>query len=302
VSEAGVQPCYLSLAGALLGALRPFGYEADLTDLLGRSGLAFRMALDRRLGAEALEELPDGELAERLASLGADFRRIACLATASDLAARLGLAWTLLQQALGRGQRPLAFGLDDTPTYALVLQAVDDDHMLVSTQQAPAPHLVDRTALFHASRLDVIVIEPGPRPDPERAPWAGLLALYTQEWGGGGELLYGTAAYRRWGEALAQDEPAAHLQLATVGAELRAHAAAYLRRMAELQPAIQALRGASLSFRQAAALLVELRQLLSGSPTLGPEERADGARLLQEIREAEEEGLDCVHATLRALF
>lgn len=298
-----VQQSSLSLAGALMGALRPLGYGGDLTDVLGITGLAFRLALDPSATALALEDLPDEELADRLAPLAADFRRIRCPANARDRDRRVRLAERLVDEALSRGLPAIVFGLDKSASYSLIVGA-GHDYWLASTQRAPRPSPLPRRNLGSPFGLDVIIVEAGPQPNVATAQHIGLrwtLLQAEQEQDGG--LSYGLAAYRRWAATL--DHVRSHREhqaVAAIAAETRAHGAAYLRRLAGDESGTASLRAAAAAYKQAAALLVELRQHCEGVDDLTDRATKDEVeRLIREALAAETQALEHLRSALSPL-
>jgi hypothetical protein len=311
---------WTSLAGAIAGALRFLGVDVAQSELMGTTGLAFRLAV-----AAGPSGIGDGQ-----SELAIDRPR------ALPLFAGLGLSWEWLsvppaesgdprrreqviarvRRSIDRGRPAVAFGLH-LPEYGLI-KGYDDREQLffvsstISPQYGPTLPWAQWPAPGLPAWLDVLLPGERRRVDPAAAERAALRFAVEYAHNGepalGAEPAQGLAAYNRWLEGYAQPGRLDRFGNArTIQALLAARrdAAAFLRSTAaNLRARGAVVEEAAAAYAAEALALSRLASLFpypSGGDISGAGTLMAGAAALRQAREHERTAIEALQQALAAL-
>ncbi|MFZ5823310.1 MAG: hypothetical protein ACOY94_03010 [Bacillota bacterium] len=310
-------PHRVTLVGALGGLLASAGRDVELPYLAGVTGHAFRLTLDLVISPSAPVELNFHEVFPLWENLGAWFKRVAARPNDESYEAVREEAIQRIRQSLERGRPAIVYDLLQVPEYGLVVGAdesrfacltlanPDEPAWMEIAQWPPAEH----AAFTRAEAITLLDLAPGY--DRRRAEVASLRFAVDHFWEPPSRdmwLQHGKGAYEFWQATLASPLPL-HGPDPGLGYSYnllllhraRRDAAAYLAELVARYPEASTLANAAEAYERLVAVLEEAVALLP-FPGEGLEEaRGQLAGLLAKALRAEQEGIEQIERSLRAL-
>jgi hypothetical protein len=312
---------WTSLGGASAGALRFLGVGVDEPQLMGTSGLAFRLAVGAGpagIGGGQSELAIDRRRALALfAGLGVSWEWLSVAPDEREYARRREQLVGRIRRSIDRGRPAVAYGLH-LPEYGLI-KGYDDREQIffvsttVSPQYGPALPWAQWPAPGLPGRLDVLLPGERRRVDLIAAERAALRFAVEYARQGepalGPEPAQGLAAYDRWLEGYAAPERLDRFGNARAVQALlsaRRDAAAYLRFVATHAPAgaVAALTEAAASYAAEALALSRLASLFpypSGGDVSSAGALEAGAAALRQALEHERVAVGLLDRALAAM-
>lgn len=316
---AAVAHNWVSIAGALEGALRFLGEAMPAAWVMGVSGHAFRLALPvagevAAPGAEAALDLDRAAALHR--NLGRKVEVVVAHQGERGYARRRDEAIRRINREIDRGRPAVVYDLQ-LPQFGLV-KGYDDRAGLwyvstvISGQYGETLPLARWPVPERPGVVMAVLLGDRARTDPRRAVVDALRFAVAYAGGGdpgdGSGALHGFAAYVRWGEAFTRGEPVSAAGNAAAVQALqsaRRDAAAFLRGDATrlLPAAAPALRQAAAAYDAevlAVSRMMTMFPFPSGGDPANPAARMVAAGALREALAREREAIDALRAALAA--
>lgn len=328
LENVSLQENWTSLAGAVGGLLHHIGRPLARHTVMGLTGHAFRLTLDRMCTPFGLYEFNLREQLTMYQHLGLYLRRV--VAGADQLprpGAALGEpvpaqaeAWRYIVDSIDRGFPVIAWDILDMPEYGLITGYDADEQALYGLQVRREPTWFPLTAMPEPShlpwtRLDVLALVGPPEPwELAAAERHALKFAVDTAWvrdNPGAWSVQGLDAYEYWAITLGMGEknhpPDAafnHAYLAVVAAHARADAAAWLTDLAQLrEPGGDGpLHAAANQYSRVAGELWAVHELLpfpGGEGFADPERRRECAAHVRAAARAERGGLAAIEEALK---
>lgn len=318
-----LEPNWTSLCGAISGLLHYLGRPLPQATVMGLTGHAFRLTLDRLCTTGSPYEFNWGEQLAMYQNLGLYFYRQE-VGAEGDLEQGRAQAWRRICDGIDRGYPAIAFGFLDMLEYGLVA-GYDDEGGLRryyghQVERPPAGAWFPAEEMPHPahrrfSRLDVLTLLGRPEEwERERAERAAIRFAVDSAWvrdDFNAWSVSGLAAYEYWelnigvlGEKNhAPDAHISHAYNLVLVQHARQDAADFLAALAEAREAQPGpLAAAARQYRRVADELRTASQLLpypSGEGFSDPERRKQVAAQIHAAAEAERQGLAALEYALR---